>query len=114
MEELICHLINCLLPEWVMVTLGLLALAAALMHMVINGSRNAIIMAVGALNYVLVYVWIGLTEPTLVQRAIYVRLATVYILLSIILYSLKRAGALTQLRRLPQRIVRQKNRGTLG
>lgn len=87
MVDVLCTLLACPIPDWIVIILAVIA-------MILTGSwgiryhrSSALLVSAACLNFVLAYLYIRLQEPSLLQRAAILRLALIYLLLTIIIFA---------------------------
>ena len=95
---------DAILSPWVIIALGLAAMCASLHLAWRLRERGALILAWGGLNIAAGYLWIYVTQPPFIPRAIAVRMAIIYLLVSIIYYTGRRAKLFTCIHRYITRI----------
>lgn len=82
---------DAVLSPWFIVVAGIVAVLSCWHLWRRTRERGAVILAWGGFNFAAAYSWIYATQPPFVERAFVVRLSIIWLLVSIIYYTGRRA-----------------------
>lgn len=96
MVEALCTYLECPVPEWIVIILAVIAMIMTTSWGLRYHRPSVLLVSAACANFAVAYLYIRLFAPSLYQRATVIRLATIYLFLSIIYFTARHEPRVTK------------------